>query len=388
MIYDVVVIGASSAGLLAAELLAKSGKKVILFERDRVISPDIRTYIITPGLFKFIPELPKELIRHKIGTIRIQTEELSAEIHLNSPDIVIERYQLIQRLLITAKKAGVEVITGGEFLGFDKSDHGTELMIRINGEDTIVTTKYLIGADGVNSQVRSSAGLKNIDQVPLLQAEIKLAKDWNMDITAVWFDPDTTPYFYWLIPDQDNKAVIGLISPPGKDIRQLLDDFMKKNSFEPLGYQSGLAASYSRNSEHETMVGKVRVLLVGDAAGQVKVTTVGGTVTGFGGAIAVAGAILNDKHYRDTLMKTRKELNIHLLIRRLLDNMTRRDYQKLIEYTSPAVRTFLRRYNRDEMRKHFWKLVIIQPRFVPLGLKLLSRVIISKVDSLVIAHSE
>jgi flavin-dependent dehydrogenase len=335
-----------------------------------------------------MPDFPQDLIRHKVGTIQIQCGEQSAEIQLSSLDIIIDRYHLIKSLLIAAKDAGVEVVTGGEFVGFNTSGHRTELIIRMNGEDTKITTKYLIGADGVNSQVRSHAGLKDIDQVPLLQAEIQLPKNWDADITKVWFDPDKTPYFYWLIPDQDNKAVVGLISSRGNNIRQLLEEFLKNNSFEPLGYQTGLAAMYSRSSDHEIMVGNVRVLMVGDAAGHVKVTTVGGTVTGFGGAKAAVGAILDGQSYQTTLHCVSKELNIHQLIRQMLDNMTGRDYQKLIEYISPAVKTFLRRYNRDEMGRHFWKLVFLQPRFIPLGLKLLSRVIISKMDSKVIAHSE
>lgn len=388
LIYDVVVIGASSAGLFAAELLAKSGKKVVLFERDQVITPGNRTYIITPGLFKIMPDFPQDLIRHKIRTIRIQIGEQSSEIKLGSPDIVIDRCQLIQRLLIAAKEAGVEVVTGGEFIGFDKSEYGTDLKIRINGKDIVINTKFLIGADGLNSRVRSGAGLKDIDQVTLLQAEIQLPKNWNMDMTTVWFDPDTTPYFYWLIPDKDNKAVVGLISSRGNNIRQLLEEFLKEHSFEPLGYQAGHAAMYSSSSVHETMIGNVGVLMVGDAAGQVKITTIGGTVTGFGGAKSAVEAILNGRSYRTTLQGTSKELYIHQMIRQLLDKMNGRDYQKLIRYTSPAVKTFLHRYNRDEVRWHFWKLVFLQPGFIPLGLKLLIRVIVSKIDSSVVAHSK
>ena len=48
MKYDVVVIGVSSAGLNAAGILAKNGKKVALFERAVSFAPALRTYIITP----------------------------------------------------------------------------------------------------------------------------------------------------------------------------------------------------------------------------------------------------------------------------------------------------------------------------------------------------
>jgi hypothetical protein len=72
----------------------------------------------------------------------------------------------------------------------------------------------------------------------------------------------------------------------------------------------------------------------------------------------------------------------------MLDNMTGRDYQRLIKSTSPAVKSFLRRYNRDEMRWHFWKLVFLQPRLIPLGLKLFCLVILKRTDAKTLAHNE
>jgi hypothetical protein len=35
------------------------------------------------------------------------------------------------------------------------------------------------------------------------------------------------------------------------------------------------------------------------------------------------------------------------------------------------VRQFLSRYNRDQMAQHIWQLLFLQPRFVPLLLRLL-----------------
>ena len=74
MKFDVVVIGASTAGLYTAELLAISGKKVALFDRNTE-KPDFRTYIITPGLIRIVPDFDSTLIRHETGTIHIQAGE-------------------------------------------------------------------------------------------------------------------------------------------------------------------------------------------------------------------------------------------------------------------------------------------------------------------------
>ncbi|MBW1764299.1 MAG: FAD-dependent oxidoreductase, partial [Deltaproteobacteria bacterium] len=83
MIYDVVVIGASTAGLYAAEILALHGKKVALFDRKIVNNPDLRTYIITSGLERIVPDFDPILIRHMTCSIHIQAGEEVRSIQLS-----------------------------------------------------------------------------------------------------------------------------------------------------------------------------------------------------------------------------------------------------------------------------------------------------------------
>ncbi len=131
MIYDVVVIGASTAGLYAAEILALHGKKVALFDRKILINPDLRTYIITPGFERIVPDFDQNLIRHKTGSIQIQAGEEVRSIQLSAPDLIIERSQLITNFLSRATKAGVEIFQESEFVGFvEGSNDGS---IRIKG---------------------------------------------------------------------------------------------------------------------------------------------------------------------------------------------------------------------------------------------------------------
>jgi len=371
--YDVVVIGASSAGLFAAEILAKSGKRVAVFERAESFAPDIRTYIITPGLFRVMPDVESELILHEINAIYLQTGRESAVIQLSSPDLIVERVQLITTLLNRAKSAGVEVHFGTEFKGLITKNGITRVNVLSNSTETLIEADYLIGADGVASTVGKAAGLPDLLTVPLLQVEINLPENWDPGVVKVWFDYEDTPYFYWLIPDSETRAVVGLIAQSGANIRVLLDRFLTENNFYPLSYQSGKAALYSPGDRIESQVGDLKVMLIGDAAGQVKVTTVGGTVTGLSGGQAAACAILEEVPYRKTRKGVTKELNLHFFIRQLLEKMDQKDYVRLIGLLSPTVLSFLSKYDRDTMRQYFWKLLLIQPRFIPLGLKLLFR---------------
>ena len=143
MKYDVVVIGASSAGLSAAEILAKGGKRVAVFERAESFVPDIRTYIITPGLFRVMPETDSDLIKHEITAIHLQAANACAVINLSSPDLVVERVQLIATLLNRAKSAGVEVHFKTEFKGFITENGTTRIKILSSSDEKLIAADYL-----------------------------------------------------------------------------------------------------------------------------------------------------------------------------------------------------------------------------------------------------
>jgi flavin-dependent dehydrogenase len=324
-------------------------------------------------LFRVLPDTAHRFIQHEIEIIELVAGEVSATIQLSSPDLILERSHLLTVLLERARAAGVKVHFGFEFQRLVSREEGISLQIMTAGEPQFLRAEYLIGADGVSSSVRQTAGFQELHTVPLLQAEIKLPTHWNPGLTKVWFEVSETPFFFWLIPESKQKAVVGLIAPPGGEIRNTLDDFLKENGFQALAYQSGLVSLHSPKSAAEKRVGDLPILLVGDAAGQVKNTTVGGTVTGLLGAQAAVETILGDKPYHSTLRSVRKELDLHVFIRGMLNKMHQADYQNMIGMLSSPVESFLRKYDRDAMQHQFWKLAFLQPRLMSLGLSLFLR---------------
>ena len=224
-----------------------------------------------------------------------------------------------------------------------------------------------MGADGAVSRVARAAGWPPVETVPLVQALVRLPKDCPADTTRIWFIPDDTPYFYWLIPESPERAALGVIGEQGRDTKRAFDRFLEKKGFEPLEWQGARIPVYRQWVPIRRAVGNGEVYLVGDAAAQVKVTTVGGIVTGLRGARGVADAILGNS--RSELRALRRELATHWLIRRALHYFRQEEYRQLVDILNVSTRESLAEINRDEATRLLWNMVRRQPRLVLLGLR-------------------
>jgi len=142
---------------------------------------------------------------------------------------------------------------------------------------------------------------------------------------------------------------------------------LEKKGFEPLEWQGARIPVYKRWVPIQRSVGNGEVYLVGDAAAQVKVSTVGGIVTGFRGAHGVADAILQ-KGTKE-LRALRRELGTHWLIRRALHYFQQEDYSRLVDMLNASTRESLGEINRDESTRLLWSVVRNQPKLVLMGLR-------------------
>jgi flavin-dependent dehydrogenase len=363
------VVGASAAGLFAACLLAKRGTPVEVLERSETLNPEARTLIVTSRMRGLLGEMADGCTVNQIRRFELFTDGRSAQVSLDSPDLVIERSLLIRSLAAHAQKAGVTVSLGKRFRGLAPTQNGLRVEVEECDTGAIEETHAdaVVGSDGVASRVARAAGWPQQRTVPLIQALVPLPKDMPSDAVRVWFIPQDTPYFYWLIPESESRGALGLIGEDGPQARGCLEAFMTQRGFEPLSFQAARIPMYTQWIPVERRVGKGRVFLVGDAAGQVKVTTVGGIVTGFRGAIGVAEAIL---HGRSRELRTlRRELDLHLLLRKALHHFTQADYSRLVDLLNAPARRSLSRYSRDEAFRVLWHICLNQPRLLLLGLR-------------------
>jgi len=361
---DVAVIGASTAGLFTAFLLAQADYRVAVFEQHSRIAPTRRTLIITPYLRQVLPFSFDDAVLHTTPVMGVASPRAEADIHLADPDLIVERRALTQILLQQAQAAGADVYTGLKLVDMSPDSTGAHLHFneRNTGRRHVIRAQVVIGADGVFSDTARLAGIPKPPSVPILQAEILLPQGWDPRRVQVWFDRGETRFFYWLIPESQERGVVGLVADPTDNIRSLLMRFLKRHDMTPLAFQGAQVALHHPRLRPWGYVGATPVYLVGDAAGHVKVTTVGGSVTGFLGAKAVAEAIVHNRPYAATLRPVKRELDLHWWVRALLDRLDNRGYDALIRSLTPRVRRFLSHRTRDEMSGALWRVLLTTPQ--------------------------
>jgi flavin-dependent dehydrogenase len=365
---EVIVVGGSAAGLLTAARVARGGRPVRLLESKPQLEPAPRTLIVTDHFRSQLGASAHESIVNEIRQFELFTDGRSAQIALKKPDLIIERSRLITALARDAQLAGASLSFDTRFLGIGPNEHGLRLEVESAGKREELHADSVVGADGAASRVARAAGWPPVETVPLVQAMVRLPKDCPPDTTRVWFMPDDTPYFYWLIPESPKRGALGVIGEQGRDTKQRFERFLEKKHLEPLEWQGARIPVYRGWVPVRRQIGNGEVYLVGDAAAQVKVSTIGGIVTGFRGALGVAQALLKDGQNQE-LAVLRRELVTHWIIRRALHRFKQNDYSQLVDLLDASTRESLAEINRDESTRLLWNVVRRHPRLALLGLR-------------------
>ena len=369
---QIAVVGGSAAGLFTAFLLARAGRATRVFEGRERIDSAPRTLIVTERMRQILGGLGETAVVNEIRKFELYTDGRVARIALRRPDLVIERSALLKELAGAAATAGARIEFGQKLLGLEHRDQAlTMVMERARGgRAEHAPFRTVVGADGAVSRVAQAAGLPKPRTASLVQAIVNLPEGMTPDTVRVWFIPDDTPYFYWLIPHSPTEGVLGLIGEDGVHTKAVLERFLEKRHFEPRGFQGARIPIYTGWTPVRRRLPGGDVYLVGDAASHVKVTTVGGIVTGFRGAVGVSEAILNGGSSRK-LHALRFELNTHLLIRSIIHGFTQTHYSHLVDLLNSRTRQDLEAHTRDEPGGLLFRICLHQPRLLLLGLRAL-----------------
>jgi digeranylgeranylglycerophospholipid reductase len=366
------VIGASIAGLFAAREMARAGLRVRVWEAQGSLKPRPRTLIVTSAWLRLLDFDAEPAVLNHIHAVELVSRRASVRIPLREPDLVVERFRFLDLLAAEAERAGAELVLDRRLRTVSTNGQGCCLHFFSDDAKTPCGTSRVLGADGLRSAVARAVGRESLRHVAILQARVPLPSDLAEDTVRIWFDRQSTRFFYWLIPESSWEGVAGLIAEAPADAERALARFLAAQGLTPTAYQAAEVPVQPRVRRPHSGKLNGRVLLTGDAAGQVKVTTVGGVVTGMRGARAAARSLVRGSSYARELQPLRRELTAHAMVRHVLDRFRDEDYDALLRLLNRQGVRALGTVTRDEMPRVFWRLILAQPRWFMLGARALT----------------
>jgi len=302
--YDVIVVGAGPAGSHAACLLAASGYSVAVFEQKS--APGFNaccTGIISAGCLDSFGIGP-EVIQARANAasffspsgrrLRLQSERVQA--------CIVDRASLDLALAEKAQARGARYFFSSRVTGIIIEQDWARIEALRCGSREIFTARAIVLASGFKPGLSQKLGLGRIKRFAIgAQVEVK-ARD--VDEVEVYFSQQMAPgFFAWLVPTAPGKALAGLLST--SHARLHLEEFLQSSSC-----RDRIMSRESEIRQKPIPLGILphscgdRMLVIGDAAGQVKPTTGGGIYFGQIGA-EIASGVLAEALERDDLSSAR-----------------------------------------------------------------------------------
>lgn len=269
--YDAIVIGGALAGSRTSELIARNGKNVLLIEEHEKIGlPCKCTGLVSWRTPEILKNLPKRLIVNKLDKGKFYAPDgTNFVLKSKKATYVLDRTGLDKFLFDQAIKAGAEVRTE-HFETFRYSNSHVE----VKTTKGTYRTKILIGADGSNSTVAQKA---NLPMPKNIFVGLQTTASGNFEQYAeLWFGKYVAPNFFaWVVPENEETARVGVSTPtsPKPYYERFLKSRLNSNGLKP-----DVAGVIRFGVMKDTVAD--RVMLVGDAACQVKPFSGGGITYG------------------------------------------------------------------------------------------------------------
>jgi len=273
--YDLVIVGASFAGLACARTAAMRGLRVAVLERKDDPGEGVRTTGILVKEAIEETDIPVGLTR-MIREVRVHAPG-GRSVDLSSPGyffLATDTPALLRWMAREATRAGAKVLTGRSFRS--ALDTGSFVEIADHG----IKARLLVGADGAGSQVARQFALGR-NRSFLCGIELEFAPEPALDerFLHCFLTSSLAPgYIGWAVPGvgimQVGLAASGGVRPDINGFFEMLRRRLGLRLEEPLARRSGLIPAGA--TLKRTHAG--RVMLIGDAAGHVSPLTGGGIV--------------------------------------------------------------------------------------------------------------
>jgi len=361
--YDVAIVGGGPIGGHVACKIANKNFNVAIFEKNKQVGMPVNCAgLVTQRVFALLG-ISKTSVQNEIKGARIYSP--SGKILTIGGDkihaLVIDRSAFDKEIVKKAEDKGAKVFLNNNVIAAQKVEKHAELK---TSQKQDIRCKILIGADGPHSKIRGRFSFPEPTEfLRGIGAEITNT-NIDPDYVKIFLGKNIAPgFFAWLIPTSKNgtSARIGLCidqkSPYSP--KHYFSNFLKNKHVSPLlkdmkikKYTGGTVPLGVLKKTYDS-----NVLIVGDAAAQVKPTSGGGIYTGLLCASHCATTVidaLQKKNYTPQFLKKYhklwsadlgKELYLGMKFRKIYKNLTDKQMDKYIEkFQNPEITEIISKY--------------------------------------------
>lgn len=279
-LYDIIVVGGGPCGSRIAQSLSHQGYRVVVVEKNGRSSDNICCTGILGQECLTAFGLDNGLVLRQVSSASfVSPSGERLRLYREAPvAAVVDRHRLNISLAKRAEASGAHYLF--DATATEIRPGPDDVRVRINGQyqDTVLKAEAAIIATGFGSPLPEKLDLGEIKQFGLgAQAEVDID---GANEVEIYFDQDMAPgAFAWLVPTSDGKGLAGLISR--RQVDGHLQDFL-----DNLSRQGKIASSQVPHNYGLIPLKPLpktyadRILVVGEAAGQVKPTSGGGIYFG------------------------------------------------------------------------------------------------------------
>ncbi len=321
---DVVVVGGGPAGAIVAATAAPKAYTVVL---ERAPKRPARCAGLVGLQGREFLSVPDELVLAEIRRFRLHGPS-GGLLELSSPSpkaFVVDRARLDILLLERARQSGAHVRVGVEAKGWQPGK-----LLTTCGE---IDVSVVVGADGARSGVAWWAGLPGPERT-LVGVQAMVVADGMGDCVDVFVGGVVPPgSFGWAVPAGVGRINVGVVTGRGREAGATLDRMLSTHfrSADVAGRIGGLIPV----GPPEVTVGD-GVVLVGDAAGQVKPLSGGGLYYGalcahLAGRAAAQGPCSLQGYETGWREDLGEEIAVGLAARRFVEGLSEEEMGRVIE---------------------------------------------------------
>ncbi len=346
--WDIAIVGAGPSGSTAAYLLAKIGFKTLLLDKKNFPRPKPCGGGITLKAGKLLSELglPLEPVEayHREVIVKGYDKEITVSTSPGGYAIaVVRREEFDKRLLEEAVSWGASFQVSKVYGIRERGN-----VVKIVGADE--EARYVIGADGANSIVAISSGIRGSWNKGDLIIGIEGVAPHYEKLT---FMVDAAPYGYgWIFPrSTDSNAGVGGMIEKSSEILSAFNMFslkykvkMNRSWVIPIG-------------GHRKPIAKGRVLLVGDSAGLADPLTGEGLYYAIRSSLEAANSLESgepDKDYMRRMEPIIEELRSKRKAAKIIIPRINFFFNLFVSYPEIARRYMLTSIGKVEF-KDFWR---------------------------------